>query len=186
MKSKVPGIFFVLINLFCISSFCIAQQNLPSRIIGGIPGAGNRALYEIQVGAFLLEQNVVKTSNLLERNGYSPVFENFRDLTRVIIPQIPVNQIITHLEKLKRLGFDEVIIRPDQTSIRGSFSKQPLALDESTPMEVLLEASDKQITELVINEAVKEMNIPPEDISVEYILRDNNSQAMVIKLNINQ
>ena len=65
-------------------------------------------------------------------------------------------------------------------------TKKPLTLDENTTMKTLLKASDEQITELVINEAVKEMDIPPENISVEYILRDNNSQAMAVKLNIKQ
>jgi hypothetical protein len=65
-------------------------------------------------------------------------------------------------------------------------SKQPLTLDESTPMRALLRASDEQITELVINEATTRMDIPAESISVEYILRDNGSQAMAVKLNIKQ
>jgi len=65
-------------------------------------------------------------------------------------------------------------------------SKKPLTLDENTPMKALLKASDEQITELVINEAVTEMGISAENISVEYILRDNNNQAMAVKLNIKQ
>jgi len=65
-------------------------------------------------------------------------------------------------------------------------SKKSLTIDESTPMKTLLKASDEQITELVIDEAIKKMDIPPENISVEYILRDNKSQAMAIKLNIKQ
>ncbi|MCL2763539.1 MAG: hypothetical protein FWD36_10145 [Treponema sp.] len=65
-------------------------------------------------------------------------------------------------------------------------SKRPLTLDESTSMKDLLKASDEQITELAINEAVTEMGISAENISVEYILRDNDSQAMAVKLNIKQ
>jgi len=65
-------------------------------------------------------------------------------------------------------------------------SKKPLTVDENSPMNVLLKASDEQITELVINKAVTEMDISPENISVEYILRDKDSQAMAVKLNIKQ
>jgi uncharacterized lipoprotein YajG len=65
-------------------------------------------------------------------------------------------------------------------------SKQPLTLDESTPMKTLLRASDEQITELVINEVITKTDISAESISVEYILRDNGSQVMVVKLNIKQ
>ena len=186
METKVLRIFFAAFNFFCILSFCAAQQNLPSRIIGGIPGSENTALYEIQVGAFFSAQNLVNTSNLLERNGFNPVFENFRNLTRVIIPGIPANEIISNLERLKRLGFDEVIIRKNQASAIDDINKQPLTLDESTTMETLLKASDDQITGLVINEVAAEMGIPAESISVEYILRDNANQAMAVKLSINQ
>ena len=69
-------------------------------------------------------------------------------------------------------------------ALLSSCTKQPLTLDESTPMKTLLRANDAQITELVINEAVNEMGISAEDVSVEYILRDNKSQAMVVKLNV--
>jgi hypothetical protein len=65
-------------------------------------------------------------------------------------------------------------------------SKKPLTLDESTPMKTLLRASDEQIAELVINEATTKTDISAESVSVEYILRDNDSQVMVIKLNIKQ
>ena len=61
-------------------------------------------------------------------------------------------------------------------------SKKPLTLDESTPMEALLRASDEQITELVVNEVAAEMGISAESISVDYILRDNDSQAMAVRL----
>jgi PBP1b-binding outer membrane lipoprotein LpoB len=62
----------------------------------------------------------------------------------------------------------------------------PLTLDESTPMRALLRASDEQITELVINEVVNGMDISAEDITVEYILRDDDSKAMAVKLNIKE
>jgi hypothetical protein len=71
-------------------------------------------------------------------------------------------------------------------TLMAGCSKQPLTLDESTPMRALLRASDEQITELVINEAVTKMEISAESISVEYILRDKDSQVMVVKLNIKQ
>ena len=70
--------------------------------------------------------------------------------------------------------------------LMAACSKQPLIIDENTPMKTLLKASDEQITELAINEAVKGMDISPEDVSVEYILRDSKSQVMAIKLNIKQ
>ena len=65
-------------------------------------------------------------------------------------------------------------------------SKQPLTLDENTSMKTLLRASDKEITELVMREIEEKMNMSSEDVSVEYILRDNDSQALAVKIHIKQ
>ncbi|GMO36023.1 MAG: hypothetical protein Ta2F_11910 [Termitinemataceae bacterium] len=61
-------------------------------------------------------------------------------------------------------------------------SKQPLTLDENTSMKTLLKASDQEITELVMKEVSEKMNMSSDDVSVEYILRDKDSQALAIKV----
>jgi hypothetical protein len=60
-------------------------------------------------------------------------------------------------------------------------SKQPLTLDENTSMKALLRASDEEITELVMKEAA-EKGLSAGDLSVKYILRDKNSQALAVKV----
>ena len=65
-------------------------------------------------------------------------------------------------------------------------SKQPLTLDENTSIKTLLRANDKEITELVMREIEEKMDMSSEDVSVEYILRDNDSQAMAVKVRIKQ
>jgi len=67
-----------------------------------------------------------------------------------------------------------------------SCAKKPLTLDDETSMKTLLKASDKDITELVLKEATEKGNIPEENLNVEYILRDEKSQAIAIKLKINE
>lgn len=67
-----------------------------------------------------------------------------------------------------------------------SCAKKPLTLDDETSMKTLLKASDKDITELVLKEAAEKGNIPEENLNVEYILRDEKSQAIAVKLKINQ
>lgn len=67
-----------------------------------------------------------------------------------------------------------------------SCEKKPLALDDETSMKTLLKASDKEITELVIKEAKEKGNISEEKLEVEYILRDEKSQAIAVKLKINE
>jgi hypothetical protein len=105
-------VFFV-INLLFISMLCFSQQNIPSRIIGQIPNSGSTKLYQIQVGAFKVNQNAENTSARLSREGLNSVFEKYLDFTRVIVTGIPASQIQNYLTRIKRIGFDEVIIRED-------------------------------------------------------------------------
>ena len=79
-----------------------------------------------------------------------------------------------------------IIITLALSALIVSCAKKPLTLDENTPMKALLKASDKEITDLVIKEAVEKGNLNAEDISVEYILRDEKSQTIVVKSKINQ
>ena len=65
-------------------------------------------------------------------------------------------------------------------------SKQPLTLDENTSMKALLRASDEEITELVMREVAEKMDLSADDVSVEYILRDNDSQALAVKVSKKQ
>lgn len=63
-----------------------------------------------------------------------------------------------------------------------SCAKKPLTLDEETSMKTLLKASDEDITDLVVREVAEQANLSAEDISVEYILRDEKSQAIAVKI----
>ena len=67
-----------------------------------------------------------------------------------------------------------------------SCAKKPLTLDKDTSMKTLLKASDEEITELIVKEAKEKGNISEEDLDVEYILRDEKSQAIAVKLKINK
>lgn len=63
-----------------------------------------------------------------------------------------------------------------------SCTKKPLTLDDQTSMKTLLKASDEEITELVKKEAEKNTEFSGEDIKVDYILRDKEGQAIVVKV----
>lgn len=67
-----------------------------------------------------------------------------------------------------------------------SCAKEPLTLDKETSMKTLLKASDDEITELVIKEAIEKGNVSEENIDVAYILRDEKTQAIAVKLKINK
>lgn len=65
-----------------------------------------------------------------------------------------------------------------------SCSKKPLTLGEETSMKTLLKASDKEIKELAIKEAKEKANLSEENVDVEYILRDEKNQTLVVKMKI--
>ena len=67
-----------------------------------------------------------------------------------------------------------------------SCTKKPLTFDSETSIKTLLNASDEDLAELAIKEAVEKGDLEEEDLSVEYILRDPKSQAIAIKLKINE
>ena len=67
-----------------------------------------------------------------------------------------------------------------------SCAKKPLTLDDTTSMKTLLKASDKEITKLVIKEAAEKGDINPKNLNIEYILRDKESQTIVVKSKINE
>jgi hypothetical protein len=95
---------------------------MPRKIIGQIPNSNSTKLYQIQVGAFKIYQNAENASARLKREGFSPIYEKYNDFTRVIVAKIPANQVQNYLIRIKRIGFDEVIIREDIR--RGGISEK--------------------------------------------------------------
>jgi len=152
MNTKTVRNLFIIYNLLFVSAFCIAQQNLPSRIVGRIPANDSRDIYQIQVGAFSSMRNAVGIFDMLKNNGFNPIYENFMDLTRVIIPEIPANEVTSNLERLKRLGIDSVIIRQDLSvpAVQPEIiPERQIVIIDTAPVPVLQEENipDTQFTE---------------------------------------
>ena len=112
----------IVIIFLGLSIYCFAQQNMPRRIIGQIPNNSSTKLYQIQVGAFKIMQNAENAYYKLIIEGFNPAYETYLDYTRVMITGIPAVQIPGYLIKVKQAGFDEVIIREDNT--RDSISEK--------------------------------------------------------------
>jgi hypothetical protein len=111
---------FVFVNLLFFSVFCFAQQSTDFKIIGAVPNTesagsmgGGTKLYQIQVGAFRLPHNAELVFDRLTDASLNPVYEEYQDFIRVIAVGISAKNIPFHLEKLKAMGFKEVIIRED-------------------------------------------------------------------------
>lgn len=105
--------FLLLVCFLFVSFFCIAQQNIPKKIIGEIPVWYSQKLYQIQVGAYKTARNADDAYYKLIVEDMDPVREQYRDLTRVMLKRIPANGMMHFLVKLKLAGFNEVIIRED-------------------------------------------------------------------------
>jgi len=119
---------------------CFAQQNLPKKIIGEIPSISSDKLYLIQVGAFKISENADDYAAMLKQGGLTPVYESYLDYTRVMITGITAKQVVSLLMKLKELGFDEVIIREDNTHeiVEEYVEPEP----EPEPEEIVIEEEE--------------------------------------------
>jgi len=67
-----------------------------------------------------------------------------------------------------------------------SCKKKPLTLDEQTSMKTLLKADDEEIKNLVLKEVEERSELTAEAVDIEYILRDEESQAIAVKLKIKE
>ncbi len=67
-----------------------------------------------------------------------------------------------------------------------SCEKKPLTLDKETSMKTLLNESDKEIEDLILKEVKEKANMSADDVNVEYILRDKESQTIAVKIKNNK
>ncbi|MDR1836994.1 MAG: hypothetical protein LBQ89_04980 [Treponema sp.] len=131
---------FFLILLF-LSVLCFAQQNSNFRVIGRVPGADDNRLYQIQVGAFRFFQNAEGVYERLNNASLNPVYENFLNLTRVVINGVAARDVPSYLQRIQNTGFTEVIVRVDSgraavqsAGIAGIVEgRTPAAVIEETP-----------------------------------------------------
>jgi hypothetical protein len=122
---------------------------MPGKIYGPIPDINSTKLYEIQVGAYKITENAEDTFLILKRGGLDPVYEKYLDYTRVKIIRIPAREIRSYLIKIKQLGFNEVIIREDNTpcTVIEEPEPEPEPEPEIEPEEeIIYEAEEPEIT----------------------------------------
>jgi cell division septation protein DedD len=82
-------------------------------VLPAAPGAQDRTLYRVQVGAFSARSNAQEAFNRLLNAGFSPVFEVQGGLTRVQIPWVRGDEMQVIGSRLYRIGFREVLIRSE-------------------------------------------------------------------------
>jgi hypothetical protein len=120
---KTAGRTAILLGMFLLTILCYSQQNISVKVIGIIPPSESTKPYQMQVGAFKVRQNAEAVFNRLKSEGLTPAYEQYNDFTRVMIRGISAGNVTACLEKIKQLGFTEVIIKEDN---------EPAALPIST------------------------------------------------------
>gem|GEM_PF-2068632 len=115
LKHDGGGMFrkFTIIGFLFLSSVIFAQQNSSIRIFGRIPNANDDNLYQVQVGAYLVTQNAERSFAQLRGADLNPTYEEYLDFTRVIVGGIRASQVHAYVERIRRIGFSEVLIRVD-------------------------------------------------------------------------
>jgi len=113
----------VFIYLLLLSTLCFAQQNAGIRVIGRIPDATDNRLYQMQVGAFRVYQNASSAFEKLKAVSLNPSYDEYNDLTRVMIKGVRAFDVPSYIERIRRAGFPEVFIKTDT----GFIDNQPLA-----------------------------------------------------------
>ena len=90
-----------------------AAYSSPATLIPNItPVSGKK--YKLQVGAYRLSQNAYATHEKLKNAGLNPAYEQYGDITRVILPGISGNEVNSILRILGSAGFNEALIREER------------------------------------------------------------------------
>jgi len=106
MRRALCFLFFLF-----FSAFCFAQQKSNLRVFGKIPDASDNRKYQIQVGAFTLFQNAEKSFKRLKNASLNPDYESFSRYARVVINGVAAKDVPSYLQRIEKIGFNEVIIR---------------------------------------------------------------------------
>jgi len=120
---------YLFIYLLFLSVMCFAQQNAGIMVIGRIPDATDNRLYQMQVGSFRLAQNATNAFNKLKNASLNPSYEKYQDLTRVMLKGVRAFDVPAYIEKIRKAGFSEVLIKIDA----GFTDNQPFSAGRQPP-----------------------------------------------------
>jgi rare lipoprotein A len=81
------------------------------KVVPRMPGPGDTALYQVQVGAFKIRQNAQTVYDRLAGAGFHPSFEEYDGLVRVLLPGIRGSEISEIDRQLYNAGIREVWLR---------------------------------------------------------------------------
>jgi cell division protein FtsN len=76
-----------------------------------MPGPQDTTQYRVQVGAYKARTNAQEAFNRVASAGFSPAFEEYQELIRVVIPGVRGNEMQQTAERLYNAGFQEILLR---------------------------------------------------------------------------
>jgi hypothetical protein len=114
----------LVVILFFLSLKCFAQTNSSFEIIGAIPPANSDKLYQIQVAAFRETGNAKNTYERLFYASLNPLWIQEAGFIKLVIPQIIASDVLKIIDRIRMLGFSQIIVMEEQT--RGYGQLLPL------------------------------------------------------------
>jgi hypothetical protein len=91
------------------------QVGSPQRIVVHISGKSplQGRYYRLQVGSFSVRGNATRAANTLKNAGLNPAFEEYQDKVRVVLPQVPGEDVVETARKIGGAGFSDVWCREE-------------------------------------------------------------------------
>jgi hypothetical protein len=86
---------------------------VPARILPRRPDPGSRAIYRVQVGAFLDERNAVDAYRRLASAGFSPAYERYQNYYRIVLTGVRAGEIENIAWRLGAANFTELLLREE-------------------------------------------------------------------------
>jgi hypothetical protein len=90
-----------------------SRQGPSAKIIPRMPDLGSFKVYRVQVGAFRAARNAKDVFDRLVSAGFSPAFESYGDLFRVVLSGVRAGDIPAVAQRLGNAGFTEAWIREE-------------------------------------------------------------------------
>ena len=79
-----------------------------------MPDACGSGVYRIQLGSFANTNNAQQCFNRLKNADFSPYFEQYGDLYRVVITGVQAADMVAVIQRLEAAGFTEAWIREER------------------------------------------------------------------------
>jgi hypothetical protein len=131
-----------LVAVLFLSSPGFAQHNSGIKVTGRIPVSSDSNFYQIQIGAFNVVQNAEGAFARLQAASLNPSYENYLDLTRVLIKGLSAWEVPLYIEMIRRAGFSEVFVKIDPDGAAGA--RLPVST-AALPSEMLNEIAYRSI-----------------------------------------